>query len=155
MSGVIVGGATLALVTTSEIQVLGVVFRGSTVNYPSSVVVGPVAVLNLSNKSIASTAATGALVGNFSVTGGTGVYTFSLTSNPGNLFQVVGTSLLSSTSPLSPGSDPITAKADNGAGSVIITPFIITVPASTGNLPSLDFSNGTLNSQNLIVVMGI
>lgn len=155
MTGVVIGGATIALTTTSDIPVSGVVYRGSTLNWNNGVVLGPAITLNLSASTIASTAATGTVIGNFSVTNGTGVYTYSLTSNPGNLFNVVGTSLVASTSPLTPGSDPITAKADNGAGSVVTRPFLITVLASAGSLPSLDFSNGTLNSQNLMIVMGI
>lgn len=155
MTGVVIGGATIALTTTSDIIVSGVVYRGSTINYITGLIVGPGLTLNLSAATIASTAATGTVIGNFSVTNGTGVYTYSLTSNPGNLFNVVGTSLVSSTSPLTPGSDPITAKADNGAGSVVSRAFLITVIASSGTLPSLDFSNGTLNSQNLMIVAGI
>ncbi len=155
MTGVVIGGATIALTTTSDIPVSGVVYRGSTLNWNNGVVLGPAITLNLSNASIASTAATGSVVGNFSVTNGTGVYTYSLTSNPGSLFNVVGTSLVASTSPLTPGSDPITAKADNGAGSIVIRAFLITVPASAAIVPSLDFSNGTLNSQYLLIVGGI
>lgn len=151
MSGVIVGGATIALTTTSDIIVSGVVYRGSTLNWLTGVVLGPGITLNLSGSTIASTAATGTVIGNFSVTNGTGVYTYSLTSNPGNLFNVVGTSLVASTSPLTPGSDPITAKADNGAGSVVSAPFLITVLGGVATTPSLNFSNGTLNSQYMMM----
>lgn len=151
MSGVIVGGATIALTTTSDIIVSGVVYRGSTLNWLTGVVLGPGITLNLSSSTIASTAATGTVIGNFSVTNGTGVYTYSLTSNPGNLFNVVGTSLVASTSPLTPGSDPITAKADNGAGSVVSAPFLITVLGGVATTPSLNFSNGTLNSQYMMM----
>lgn len=155
MAGVIVGGAKNALTTTSDIIVNGVVYRGSTLNWLTGVILGPGITLNLSGSTIASTAATGTVIGNFSVVNGTGVYTFSLTSNPGNLFNVVGTSLVSSTSPLTPGLDPITARGDNGAGSVVSAPFLVTVLGSVALTPSLDFSNGTLNSQNLMIVMGI
>lgn len=151
MSGVIVGGATIALTTTSDIIVSGVVYRGSTLNWLTGVVLGPGITLNLSGSTIASTAATGTVIGNFSVTNGTGVYTYSLTSNPGNLFNVVGTSLVASTSPLTPGSDPITAKADNGAGSIVSAPFLVTVLGGVATTPSLNFSNGTLNSQYMMM----
>lgn len=155
MAGVVIGGAGVALTTASDIIVSGVVYRGSTLNWITGLILGPGLTLNLSAATIASTAATGTVIGSFSVTNGTGVYTYSLTSNPGNLFNVVGTSLVSSTSPLTPGLDPITGKADNGAGSIVSAPFLITVSGSVAGLPSLDFSNGTLNSQNLMVVMGI
>jgi len=154
MTGVVISGATLALVTTSDIKVQGVVFTGSALSFVNGLVVGG-AVLNLSASTISSTAATSTLIGNFSVTGGSGTYTFSLTSNPGSLFACSSTGVLTNAvSPLTPGSDPITARANNGAGSIITTPFTITVTGAA-TLPSLDFSNGTLNSQNLMIVAGI
>jgi hypothetical protein len=143
MTGLVISGAGLALTSTSDIKVVGVTFTGSTLNYVNGLVIGG-AVLNLSAATIASTAATSTLIGNFSVANGTGTYTFSLTSNPGGLFAVSSTGVLSNAiSPLTPGSDPITAKADNGAGSVISSPFLITVIASAGFTPKLDFSNAT------------
>ena len=151
MTGVVIGGATVALTTTSDIVVSGVVYRGSTVNYSNGVVVGPAITLNLSSTTIASTAATGTIVGNFSVTNGTGVYTYSLTSNPGTLFGISGTSLVNAVSPLTPGSDPITGKADNGAGSIVSAPFLITVLGSVALTPSLNFSLGTMNSQYMVM----
>jgi len=152
MTGVVISNAGLALGSTSDIKVSGVVFTGSTLNYVNGVVVGG-AVLNLSGATISSTAATGTLIGNFSVTGGSGTYTYSLTNNPGGLFQVSSTGVLSNAiQGLTPGSDPITAQANNGAGSIVSGPFLITVLASSALTPSLNFSNGTLNSQNLMVV---
>ena len=151
MAGVVIGGATVALTTTSDIVVSGVVYRGSTINYSNGVVVGPAITLNLSSTTIASTAATGTIVGNFSVTNGTGVYTYSLTSNPGTLFGISGTSLVNAVSPLTPGSDPITGKADNGAGSIVSAPFLITVLGSVALTPSLNFSLGTMNSQYMVM----
>ncbi len=155
MAGVVIGGAGVVLTTTSDIIISGVAYSGSTLNYLTGVVLGPGLVLNLSAATIASTAATGTIIGNFSVTNGTGVYTYSLTSNPGSLFGVSGTSLVNAVSPLTPGSDPITGKADNGAGSVVSSPFLVTVLGSVALTPSLDFSNGTLNSQYLMIVAGI
>jgi hypothetical protein len=154
MTGVVISGATLALVTTSDIKVNGVVFTGFPLSYSNGVVIGQQTVLNLSAASIASTAATSTVIGNFSVTNGTGVYTYSLTSNPGGLFAVSGTSLVNAIQGLTPGLDPITAQGNNGAGSVVSAPFIITVIGSTVVLPSLNFSIST-NSQNLMIVMGI
>lgn len=143
MTGVVISGAALALLTTSDIKVNGVVFTGNPLSYTNGLVVGGL-ILNLSAATIASTAATSTLIGNFTVSNGTGSYTYTLTSNPGGLFAVSSTGVLSNAiSPLTPGSDPITAKADNGAGSVISAPFLITVLASAGFAPSLDFSNST------------
>ena len=127
MTGVVVSGATLALASTSDIKVNGVVYTGFPLVYSNGLVVGGL-ILNLSAATIASTAATGTLIGNFSVSNGTGVYTYSLTSNPGGLFQVSSTGVLSNAiQGLTPGSDPITAQANNGAGSIVSSPFLITV----------------------------
>jgi len=153
MTGVVISGATLALVTTSDIKVNGVVFTGFPLSYNNGLVVGGL-ILNLSAASIASTAATSTVIGNFSVSNGTGVYTFTLTSNPGGLFAVSGTSLINAISPLTPGSDAITAKGDNGAGSVVSSPFLITVIGSASSfVPSLDFSQ-TTNSMYIPGVFG-
>ena len=143
MTGVVISGATLALVTTSDIKVNGVVYTGFPLVYSNGLVVGGL-ILNLSGATIASTAATSTLIGNFSVSNGTGVYTYTFTSNPSNLFAINGTALSNAIYPLTAGSDPITVKADNGAGSVVSSPFLITVIASAGGFaPSLDFSNAT------------
>ena len=142
MTGVVISGATLALVTTSDIKVNGVVYTGFPLVYSNGLVVGGL-ILNLSGATIASTAATSTLIGNFSVSNGTGTYTYTFTSNPGSLFAINGTALSNAISPLTPGSDPITVKADNGAGSVVSSPFLITVIASAAFAPSLNFSNAT------------
>ncbi len=155
MTGVVISGASLALVTTSDIQTKGVVFTGSTLNYVNGLVIGGGPVLSLSAATIASTAATGTLIGTFSVANGTGTYTYSLTSNPGGLFQVSSTGVLSNAvQGLTPGSDPITAQANNGAGSIVSGPFLITVLASAGFVPSLNFSNGS-NSMYAAIIGGI
>lgn len=85
--------------------------------------------ISVSSLTIASTASIGDTIGTLSVVGGTGVYTFTLTNNPGGLFSIAGTSLKVAAA-LSPGSDPITIKADNGAGSVILLPTFVVVTAS-------------------------
>jgi len=83
----------------------------------------------LSSATVPSTASVGAVIGTLSVQGGTGTYTYTLTSNPGGLFSISGSSLKVAAA-LSPGSDPITVQANNGAGSVINTSFLITVTGS-------------------------
>lgn len=94
--------------------------------------------INLSAATIADTASIGATVGAFSVSGGTGSYTYTLTSNPGTLFAISGSNLNVAAS-LSAGSDPITVKADNGAGSVVTRSFLITVThAGSGYVPTFE-----------------
>lgn len=93
--------------------------------------------LLLSGSTVPSSAGIGTVVGNLSVLNGVGVYTYSLTSNPGGLYSIVGSSLEVAAA-LSVGSDPITIKADNGAGSVVIQSFNITVTGSVNG--PMDFS---------------
>jgi len=87
--------------------------------------------IHLSASTIADTAAVGDTVGVLSVLGGTGSYTFTLTSNPGLLFSIAG-SALKVAAALTAGSDAITVQADNGAGSVVTRAFLITVTHSAG-----------------------
>lgn len=80
-----------------------------------------------SSLSIADTASVGDVVGTIAVLGGTGSYTFTLTSNPGGLFSITGNQLKVAAS-LSAGTDPITIHADNGAGSTgdLATSVVVT-----------------------------
>ena len=82
--------------------------------------------IQLSASTVVSNAAIGTTIGTLSVFNGSGTYTYTLTSNPGSLFSISGSSLQVAAS-LSPGSDPITVHADNGAGSVLNATFLITV----------------------------
>lgn len=88
--------------------------------------------LILSNSTVLDTAISGTTIGSFLVLGGVGSYTYTLTSNPGSLFSISGSSLQSAGA-LTAGSDPIIVKADNGAGSAITKPLIITVLHATGH----------------------
>ncbi len=89
-------------------------------------------VLHLSAATIPSTATVGTNVGTLSVTGGSGSYTYTFTSNPGGLFAIA-TAALNVGAALTQGSDAITIQANNGAGSIITQPFLITVTGtSTG-----------------------
>ena len=90
----------------------------------------PVATLNLSSNTILDNAASNTVIGTLSVSSGVGTYTYSLTSNPGNLFNISGSSLRVNAT-LTAGSDPITVQADNGAGSVITQAFTIVVSAAS------------------------
>lgn len=94
--------------------------------------------ITLSNNSISAAAGIGSLVGVLAVPGGTGTYTFTLTSNPGGLFAISGSNLNVGAA-LSAGSDPITVHADNGAGSVFNTNFTILVTSAAGYSPTYYF----------------
>lgn len=82
--------------------------------------------IQLSAATVQSNASVGTVIGTLSVLNGTGSYTFTLTSNPGSLFSISGSSL-EVAGTLSVGSDPITVHADNGAGSVLSAALLITV----------------------------
>lgn len=94
---------------------------------------GPI--IHLSNATISDNAAIGTTIGVLSVTGGTGSYTYTLVSNPGTLFAISGSNL-NVAAALTAGSDPISIKADNGAGSTVTQPFLITVTPSSNALQS-------------------
>lgn len=90
-----------------------------------------VGVILLSNATVTELSSVGTVIGNFSVSGGsTRTYTFSLTSNPGGLFSVGG-STLAVAAALTAGTDPITAQASDTGVSVLTGFFNITV-VSTG-----------------------
>lgn len=97
---------------------------------------GPVVMLSAAT--VADTATVGTVIGTLSVVGGTGAYTFTLTSNPGALFSITTTSLKVAAA-LTAGSDPITVQANNGAGSIVSRAFLITV-TSTAVALKADFS---------------
>lgn len=106
---------------------------------------GPVpgggAQLRLSNTTIPDTSSVGTVVGTFSVVGGKGSYTYTLTSNPGGLFSISGNQLQVAAA-LTAGSDPITVQANNGAGSVITQPFTIIVTSTVACNGTIDLSKG-------------
>jgi len=85
----------------------------------------------LSNATVTEGSSVGTVVGNFSVTGGsTRAYTFTLTSNPGGLFSVGG-STLAVAAALTAGNAPITVRASDTGISVINGAFNITITSST------------------------
>jgi hypothetical protein len=109
-------------------------------------------VIQLSAATVADTATVGTTIGTLSVLNGTGSYTFTFTSNPGTLFAISGSNL-NVAAALSAGSDAITIHADNGAGSVLNTAFLITV-THAGSAAALKF-NLASNSQYLPLTAGI
>ena len=88
--------------------------------------------LNLSNASFPENSALNTVIGTLSVSGGTGVYTYSLTSNPGTLFNISGSSLRVTSTTIAAGSYPVTIRANNGAGSIIDKAFLLTATAAAG-----------------------
>ncbi len=91
---------------------------------------GPV--LNLSNSSFPENSALNTVIGTLSVSGGTGSYTYTFTSNPGTLFNISGSSLRVTSTTIAAGSYPVTIQADNGAGSVVTKSFLLTATAVSG-----------------------
>lgn len=98
------------------------------------------AVLALSNSSFPENSALNTVIGALSVSGGTGTYTYSFTSNPGTLFNISGSDLRVTSTTIAAGSYPVTIQADNGAGSIVSKSFVLTATASATS-PSLDFSD--------------
>jgi hypothetical protein len=118
-------------------------------------------VIHLSNSTVVSSAAIGSLVGTLSVVGGSGTYTYSLTSNPGGLFAIAG-SALNVAAALTAGSKPITISASNGVDPAILNTFTITVAAAIDTTPDpftfTDVTNAALSTvveSNTITVTGI
>lgn len=88
-------------------------------------------VILLSNATVTDASSVGTVVGDFSVVGGsTRAYTFTLTSNPGGLFSVGG-STLAVAAALTAGNDPITVRASDTGVSVINGAFNITVTSAS------------------------
>ena len=92
----------------------------------------------LSNATVTEGSSVGTVVGDFSVVGGsTRAYTFTLTSNPGGLFSVGG-STLAVAAALTAGTDPITVRASDTGISVINGAFNITI-TSTSYVPAYPY----------------
>ena len=88
---------------------------------------GPV--ILLSNSTIQDNATVGTNVGVLSVAGGSGTYTFTLTSNPGNLFVTAGTNgvNLNTNAAMTVGTYPITVQAAGGVPTPITRTLSIAV----------------------------
>lgn len=72
------------------------------------------------------TASVGTAIGTISVSNAIGTYTFSLTTNPGGKYQIIGNQLQVA-APLTAGTDTIVIHADNGMGSTADLTVPITV----------------------------
>lgn len=88
-----------------------------------------ITVLNLFDTKVTDASSIGTVIGNFSVSGSTRAYVFSLTSNPGGLFSVSG-STLAVASALTEGIAPISASAIAVGAPTITGSFNITVGSS-------------------------
>lgn len=111
------------------------------------IVGGSTANIILSGSTFTTDAAVGTLVGTLSVTHGVGSYTFTLTSNPGTLFQIVGNSLELDSATIAVGSYPVTIQASNGAGSIFSRSFLLTaLPVGGAIALQADFSS--VNSES-------
>jgi hypothetical protein len=102
---------------------------GGRPDLPLTVTVTIRAVIVLSKSDIDEDAANGATIGTLSVVGGTGSYNFSVTDDPDGLFDVTG-GALDKDGTLDyevATSHQVEITADNGAGSVIVQTFTITV----------------------------
>jgi hypothetical protein len=86
--------------------------------------------LNLSASTWPANSAINTVIGTLSVSGGTGTYTYSFTSNPGTLFNISGSSLRDNTGTNGAGSYPVTIQANNGAGSVVTKAFLLTATSA-------------------------
>jgi hypothetical protein len=101
--------------------------------------------IRLSNASFNAGAAQGAAIGTFSVFGGVGTYTFSVTDTASNKVQVAGTNgvnLQAGSASASAGSFSITVRADNGAGSVFVAIFLVTAIGAVTNYTATYISQG-------------
>jgi hypothetical protein len=93
-----------------------------------------------SGTTFAPNSATGTVIGTLSVLNGiAGTYTFTFTSNPGVLFQIVGSSLQVASGTIGAGSYPVIIHAVNGA-SIIDTPFTLVAQAACSVTGQMDFS---------------
>jgi hypothetical protein len=88
--------------------------------------------INLDNYTFPQNSAIGTVVGNLSVLRGSGTYTYTLTSNPGSLFQISGSQLQVANASIAAGSYPITIHADNGVGGVVNRTVTLIATGSVG-----------------------
>jgi hypothetical protein len=110
----------------------------------------------LSNATVAANATIGTTVGTLSVVGGTGTYTYSLTSNPGGLYAISGSNL-NVAAALSPGTTPVTVQAAGGVPTPLSNVFAITVtpvPIVPANTVLPVISGSTAVGQTLTTTNG-
>lgn len=80
-------------------------------------------------------------------------YVFTFTSNPGNLFKISGNQILVNSSTIAAGDYPVTVRADDGQGSVVITNYLLTATAAAAPPPAALKFNVSSNSQYIGTAM--
>jgi hypothetical protein len=78
-------------------------------------------------------------------------FTYTFTSNPGNLFNIVGSQIRVNNSSIAVGNYPVTVRADDGFGTIIFQNLVLVATASL--TPMLQF-NLAPNSQYVGTLMG-
>lgn len=107
-----------------------------------------VTTLSLSVNTIPANAPLGTTIGSFSVGGGSGSFTYALTSNPTNQFSISGANLIVA-NPLSVGTYPISVKATGGSPPLISDNFTIVIRAGV-TWDRTTTANVTLSGGDLI-----
>lgn len=79
---------------------------------------------------VSASAPVGTVVTNLSVVGGSGTYTFTLTSDPLGYFTIVGNQLKVSSAAMVPGTDTITITATGSTGDTITLTTTVTIVPS-------------------------
>lgn len=79
-------------------------------------------------------------------------FTYTFTSNPGNLFNISGSNIIVNNSSIEAGSYPVTVRADDGFGTVIFQNLRLIATGGTVP-PSLNFSLAQ-NSQYITTIIG-
>lgn len=116
--------------------------------------------MQISSQSVGEDAASGATIGALSVTNGTGVYTFTITADPDNKFDLSGANVVT-TATLNyetATSHQFTAQADNGVDPVLTRTFTISVTnvfeAASLSALTLSSSSATLGAATTINILG-
>lgn len=78
-------------------------------------------------------------------------FTYTLTSNPGNLFNILGAQIRVNNSTIAVGNYPVTVRADDGFGTIIFQNLVLV--ASPPLIPMLKF-NLAPNSQYIGTIIG-
>ena len=97
----------------------------------AAIAVGPIVAaptVILSNALVAKSASVGFTIGTLSISGGSGSYSYALTSNPGSLFAISGSNL-NVAAALTGGTVTISVQATGGSPSPVTQNFTITVAA--------------------------
>lgn len=79
-------------------------------------------------------------------------FTYTLTSNPGNLFNIAGTQLRVNNSTIAAGNYPVTVRADDGFGTIIFQDLVLVATAPLtpmfrfNQAPNSQYGGGLLGS---------